>query len=137
MMACYQPFGSKGQQFLGPCTPMLSARLVSDWLSKVLCYNCLALIANKILTALSSLTSFITIPVMVLTQSALGCLAALTLGVILLPFSLIWDIFFVGPLMGLAWAWERVEHIPGPPLIVDLIGVPLALLTCPRKLVQS
>jgi len=85
-------------------------------------------LANKILIVLSGPVALVTIPVQMVTTFVGGCLVAITFGLLLIPLSVVWIVLFFGPLMGLSWLWEKVEPVPVLPLLVDLIGVPLAIL---------
>jgi hypothetical protein len=85
----------------------------------------LGMLANRIVNVLSSLLSPITIPLQLVTTSVGGCLVAMTFGLLLLPLSLIWLVFFMNPLLSLSWLWDRVWLLRIP---LALIGVPLAVL---------
>jgi len=85
----------------------------------------LALLANRILNTLIILSALVIIPMQIVTTFVLGILVYLTFGLLLLPISLIWTVFFLTPLLGLSWLWWNVK-ILRPPIAV--IGVPLALL---------
>lgn len=86
------------------------------------------MIANQVLSVLIGIFSFVVVPVQFVTTFVLGILVAITFGLLLIPISLVWIMFFYGPLLGLSWVWEKVEPVPGLPLLVDMFGVPLALL---------
>lgn len=83
------------------------------------------MVTNKILNAIIGVLSIVVIPVQLITTLVLGLLVQLTFGLLLFPFSLIWIVFFLGPLLGLSWLWQhaRVLRIP-----IALLGVPLAVL---------
>jgi hypothetical protein len=55
----------------------------------------------------------------------LGVLVTLTFGLLLLPISLVYIVFVLGPLLGLSWLWLRA---PLARLPIALVGVPLAAL---------
>jgi hypothetical protein len=83
------------------------------------------MLANKILHVILAIISFIIIPVQVVTTFVLGILVSLTFGLLLLPLSFVWTIFFFGPLLGLSYIYERMTILR--PLI-SLVGVPLAVI---------
>ena len=60
-----------------------------------------------------------------ITTFVLGILVSLTLGLLLIPFSIIWVVLFLGPLLGLSYVYERVT-ITRP--FIAIIGIPLAVL---------
>lgn len=83
------------------------------------------MITNKIVQTIIVVTSFIVIPVQVITTLVLGILVRLTFGLLLIPFSIIWVILFLGPLLGLSYIYERVTFLR--PLIA-VIGIPFAVV---------
>lgn len=86
------------------------------------------MLANKVLIVLSSLLSWVTLPLQLVTTFVGGILVAITFGLLLIPISIIWIVLFYGPLLGLSWLWEKVEPVPVLPLLVAIVGVPLAIL---------
>jgi hypothetical protein len=86
------------------------------------------MIANKILTVLSAPVALVTLPLQFVTTLIGGILVAITFGLLLIPISAIWIVLFYGPLLGLSWVWEKVEPLPVLPLLVAIVGVPLAIL---------
>jgi hypothetical protein len=83
------------------------------------------MITNKIISAIVAITSFIVIPIQLITTFILGLLVKLTFGLLLIPFSIIWIVLFLGPLLGLSYVYERVFIMR---LFVAIIGIPLAIL---------
>ncbi len=83
------------------------------------------MVANRILHVILTLTSFIVIPVQLITTLILGILVYLTFGLLLLPLSFVWIVFFFGPLLGLSYAYERLPIFRA---LISLIGVPLAVV---------
>ena len=80
---------------------------------------------NKIISIIISITAFIVIPVQMITTFVLGILVSLTFGLLLIPFSIIWVVLFLGPLLGLSYVYERVA-ISRP--FIAIIGIPLAVV---------
>lgn len=60
------------------------------------------MITNKIIHIVNTITAFIVIPVQLITTFVLGILVRLTFGLLLIPFSIIWIVLFLGPLLGLS-----------------------------------
>ncbi len=83
------------------------------------------MITNKIIIIIISITAFIVFPIQIITTFVLGILVNLTFGLLLIPFSIIWMVLFVGPLLGLSYVYERVA-ITRP--LIAIIGIPLAVL---------
>ncbi|MCH8153121.1 MAG: hypothetical protein IH830_12215 [Planctomycetes bacterium] len=83
------------------------------------------LLANAILSVLSSVLGVVTLPVQCVTTFVLGILVRLTFGLLLLPISLVWVIVFLGPLLGTSWLWDKMPLLRLP---LAMIGIPLALL---------
>ncbi len=83
------------------------------------------MIINKIIHIIISITSFIVIPVQLITTFVLGILVSLTFGLLLIPFSIIWIVLFLGPLLGLSYVYERVA-ITRP--FIAIIGIPLSVI---------
>jgi hypothetical protein len=80
---------------------------------------------NKIISAFVAITAIIVVPIQLITTFILGLLVKLTFGLLLIPFSIIWVILFLGPLLGLSYVYERVV-ITRP--FVAIVGIPLAIL---------
>ena len=55
----------------------------------------------------------------------LGLLVRLTFGLLLIPISLIWTVFFLLPLVGLSYIYEKVFLLRIP---VAILGLPIAIL---------
>ena len=83
------------------------------------------MIINKIIHIIIAITAFIVIPVQLITTFVLGLLVSLTFGLLLIPFSIIWIVLFLGPLLGLSYVYERVA-ITRP--FISIIGIPLAVI---------
>lgn len=83
------------------------------------------MIANRVAVILGGLLSWITLPISILTNLGGGCLVTITFGLILLPLSLIWMVF-MGLLLSVSWAWERV---PWPlQVLLAVPGIPIAAI---------
>lgn len=83
------------------------------------------MITNRIILLLISITSIIVIPIQLVSTFVLGILVSLTFGLLLIPISLTWIIFFFAPLLGLSYVFERVT-IARP--FISIIGIPLAVI---------
>ena len=83
------------------------------------------MITNKVIDIFLTLTAWIVFPLQLITTFVLGILVRLTFGLLLFPFSFVWVCLFLGPLLGIAYVWERV---PFTRLFVSLLGVPFAVV---------
>lgn len=83
------------------------------------------MITNKIIDILLTITAWVVVPLQLITTFVLGILVTLTFGLLLLPFSLLWMVLFLGPLLGLSYIWERI--LLARPL-VSILGIPLAVV---------
>ncbi len=81
--------------------------------------------AYKVLKVLLVLFSWLVIPLTIVTSFVLGILVSVTFGLLLFPMSFIWIVFFLGPLLGLSWVWEKVPFLRVP---VAILGIPLAFI---------
>jgi len=81
--------------------------------------------ANRVLDALITVLAWVVLPVQLVTTFLLGLLVQLTFGLLLIPFSLVWMVLFLGPLLGLSWLWGKATLLRVP---VAGLGIPLALL---------
>lgn len=81
--------------------------------------------ANRTLNILLLLVSWLVIPLQFVTTFVLGILVTITFGLLLFPLSLIWVVFFLGPLLALSWVWEKVPFLQIP---IALIGIPIAFV---------
>lgn len=81
--------------------------------------------AYRVLNVLLMLVIWLVIPIQLVTTFVLGILVSVTFGLLLLPMSLIWMVFFLGPLLGLSWVWEKVPFLRVP---VAILGIPLAFI---------
>jgi hypothetical protein len=83
------------------------------------------MITNKLIHIIIAITTLIVIPVQLITTFVLGLLVNLTFGLMLIPFSVIWIVLFLGPLLGLSYVYEKVA-ITRP--FISVIGIPLAVI---------
>lgn len=83
------------------------------------------MLTNKIISVLNSITAFIVIPIQMITTFILGIFVSLTFGLLLIPFSVIWIVLFLGPLLGLSYVYERIVIIRP---FVSIIGIPLSVI---------
>jgi hypothetical protein len=83
------------------------------------------MLANKIISVVIAVTGFIVVPIQLITTFILGLLVKITFGFLLIPFSIIWIILFLGPLLGLSFVYERVYILR---IISAIIGIPIAVL---------
>ena len=81
------------------------------------------MVANRILSIVAGLLSWVFLPVSLITVNAGGCLVALTFGLLLLPLSVVWAVVFMGPLLGLSWLWEKAPLLRIP---LAIVGIPVA-----------
>lgn len=83
------------------------------------------MITNKIIDILLTITAWIVVPLQIITTFILGILVRLTFGLLLIPFSFLWMVLFLGPLLGLSYIWERV---PVARPLISILGIPLAVI---------
>jgi hypothetical protein len=83
------------------------------------------MITNKIISVLLTAISFLVVPTQIITTLLLGLLVKLSFGLLLIPFSIIWNVLFLGPLLGLSYLFENVLILRP---IVSIIGIPLAII---------
>ena len=83
------------------------------------------MLANKILNLLVTALAWVTVPLQIPFTFVGGCLVNLTFGLLLLPLSLIWMVFFMGPLLGLSWLYEKAPMLRIP---LAFVGIPVALV---------
>lgn len=83
------------------------------------------MITNKIIHLLIVISSIIVVPIQGITTLVLGILVSLTFGLLLLPISFVWAVFFLGPLLGLSYIYERVTFLRP---FISVLGIPLAVL---------
>lgn len=83
------------------------------------------MVTNKIISIFVTITSFIVVPLQLITTFILGLLVKLSFGLLLIPFSIIWVALFLGPLLGLSYVYEKV-FIVRP--FAAIIGIPLAII---------
>lgn len=83
------------------------------------------MITNKIISVIVTITSFIVVPIQLITTFILGLLVKITFGVLLIPFSIIWVVIFLGPLLGLSYVYERIFLLRP---FVAIIGIPFAVI---------
>ena len=80
---------------------------------------------NKIIHIIIVITSFIVVPVQIVTTFVLGLLVSLTFGLLLIPISLLWIVLFLGSLLGLSYVYERIVILRP---FISIIGIPLAVI---------
>lgn len=83
------------------------------------------MITNKIIHILIVITSFIVIPVQMVTTFILGIFVTLTFGILLIPFTIIWIIVFLAPLVGLSYIFEKIAILRP---FISIVGIPLAVI---------
>ena len=83
------------------------------------------MITNKIIDIILTITAWVVVPLQLITTFVLGILVNLTFGLLLWPFSLVWMVLFLSPLIGVSYVWERV---PFTRLFVSVLGIPLAVI---------
>jgi len=87
---------------------------------------------NRLLGIAIGLSSVVVIPLQWITTFLLGILANLTFGLILIPFSVVWTLCFLGPLLALSWLWgktlSRWEKAPVLTIPLAVVGTPLAFV---------
>jgi hypothetical protein len=83
------------------------------------------MITNRILEILTGIFSFVIIPVAIVTTLIFSLLISISFGLLLIPISLIWIVFFLGPLLSLSYVYEKVGFLRIP---VSIIGIPIAVL---------
>jgi hypothetical protein len=81
-------------------------------------------VTNKILDVLITITAFIVVPLEMITTFVLGLLVRLTLGLLLFPFSFVWAVLFLFPLIGISYMSEQVKIVRW---LLSILGLPLAL----------
>ena len=81
--------------------------------------------ATWVINLVARVVGFITFPVQLLTTSLGGCLVGLTFGLLLWPFSIVWIVFFMEPLLVTSWLWDRAPLLRLP---LAVLGVPWAVL---------
>ncbi|KKT42646.1 MAG: hypothetical protein UW64_C0016G0008 [Microgenomates group bacterium GW2011_GWC1_44_37] len=82
-------------------------------------------ISNKIIHILITVTSFVVIPVQIVSTFVLGILVSLTFGLLLIPISIVWMAIFFYPLLGLSYVYERIIILRP---FISIIGIPLAVI---------
>ena len=81
--------------------------------------------ANRVVNFVTRLLSPVTAPIQLATAFVLGFLAFVTFDLILLPFTVVWIVLFLGPLIATSWLWDRAPLLRLP---LAIPGVPLAIL---------
>lgn len=82
------------------------------------------MIANRILNAILGFSSFVVIPVQIVTTFILGLAATLTFGLLLLPISLVWVILLI-PMVGLSWFCNKVPTLRN---VLGILFIPWAIV---------
>ena len=67
------------------------------------------MITNKIISIIISITALPILPVQIITTFVLGILVTLTFGLLLIPFTIIWVVLFLGPLLGLSYVYGESQ----------------------------
>ena len=75
------------------------------------------MVANQILNIMLTILAWVVLPLSLVSTFVLGLLVSITFGLLLLPISLIWFVFFLGPLLGLSWLCKRIK------IFRNLIGI--------------
>ena len=83
------------------------------------------MLINKILNILLRIADFILLIPSLILINLTALLAWLTGGIILLLLDLIWALFFLLPMLGLSWVYNKVPFLRVP---IAIIGFPIALL---------
>jgi hypothetical protein len=81
--------------------------------------------ANRIVDASLMILSWVVVPLQVVTTFVLGILVTISFGLLLLPFTLIWVVLFLGPLLALSWLWRKMPLLRIP---VRCCGIPFAVV---------
>lgn len=82
------------------------------------------MIINKILNVLLRITDFVLLIPHLILINLTALLAWLTGGIILIPLSLIWILFYL-PMIGLSWIYTKVPFLRIP---IAILGLPIAFL---------
>jgi hypothetical protein len=82
------------------------------------------MITNRIISILIGIAAIVVIPIQLITTFILGLLVRLTFGLLLIPFSLVWIVLFLGPILGLSYVYERIAIIRP---LASIMGIPLAV----------
>jgi hypothetical protein len=82
-------------------------------------------LANRILGVISMILAWPVLPLQIVTTFVGGCLVSCTFGLLLIPLSIIWLVFFLWPLLGLSWLWDKAPILRIP---LAIVGIPLAAL---------
>ncbi|MGV8946403.1 MAG: hypothetical protein ACOH1N_08245 [Lutibacter sp.] len=83
------------------------------------------MITNRILEIILGIIGIVVIPAQILSTFILGILIRLTFGLLLFPISFIWTVFFLFPLIGLSYIYEKMAILRIP---IAVIGIPVAIL---------
>ncbi len=85
--------------------------------------------ANRILWVVLGILSLVVVPLHFVTAFVLSILVTMSFGLLVIPFTLIWVVLFLGPLLALSWLWHKVPLLRIP---VACCGIPIAAVgdTC-------
>jgi hypothetical protein len=83
------------------------------------------MLANRLVSVAYGPVALLAVPVGIVTRGLGGFLVLVTFGLLLIPFWIVWVIFFMGLILGTSWLWDRMPLMRLP---VALIGVPVAAL---------
>ena len=73
--------------------------------------------ANQILNFILTILAWIILPIALVTTFILGILVSITFGLLLLPVSIVWMLFFLGPLLLLSWLCHKI------PVLRNFVGI--------------
>lgn len=79
---------------------------------------------NKIIHLLTGFVALVLLPIAPITTLILGLLVTITMGLLLIPITLIWLCFYF-PLLGLSFVWEKVK-IARP--FISIVAIPIATI---------
>ncbi len=81
--------------------------------------------ANRILSIILNVLSFVIIPVQLVTTLILGLGCTVTFGLLLLPLSLVWIACFWAPMLGISWVARKAPYMRSA---LGIVFMPLAVL---------
>ena len=80
---------------------------------------------NRIVDVFLTVLAWIVLPLQFVTTFVLGILVKISFGLLIIPFSLVWIVLFLGPLIAISWLWSKVPFLRIP---LGLLGIPFAVL---------
>jgi len=81
--------------------------------------------ANRIVNFFIMLLAWIFLPIGLVTTFVLGIIVTLSFGLLLIPISLIWIVFFLGPMLLISMLWEKAPLLRP---FLAIIGIPTAVI---------